>query len=314
MAVTSMSNSSIGNGQERYNRASGVNSNLDWCGISTTATGNYADSDGLSWDYWIFKANSSVVVSKAGLIEFLVVGGGGSGGTNNAPAEAGGGGAGGCRVPFPGETIAAGTFAVTVGAGGASSGGAGNGNSGSNSSIGSDIVGLGGGYGSDRYNSAGSGGSGGGAGRRFDGGMGSAGPPLAGSGTYYQGFRGGQPTANSYFGGAGGGAGAQGTDSVNTAGALAGGIGVITTIITDTIATAQSVGEVDSGNVYFGGGGGTALSGAGGLGGGTAGSADLGGSANAAANTGGGTGSADINDSTFSGIGGSGVVILRTRV
>jgi hypothetical protein len=314
MAVTSMSNSSIGNGQERYNRASGVNSNLDWCGISTTATGNYADSDGLSWDYWIFKANSSVVVSKAGLIEFLVVGGGGSGAASNTASNVGGGGAGGCRVPFPGETIAAGTFAVTVGAGGASSGGAVNGNSGSNSSIGSDIVGLGGGYGGYEYYSGGPGGSGGGAGRRVDSQMDNAGPPLAGGGTYYQGFRGGQPTVNNSRGSSGGGAGAQGTDSVDAAGALAGGIGIITTIISDTIATAQSVGEVDSGNVYFGGGGGTALSGAGGLGGGTAGSADNVGSANAAANTGGGTGGADINDTTYSGIGGSGVVIVRTRV
>jgi hypothetical protein len=283
-----------------------------WAKFSTTPTGNYTDGESVEWDYWIYKANGTLVATTEGLVEFLVVGGGGSGASNNTPKYAGGGGAGGCRVPFPGETINAGTFAVTVGAGGASSGQDNNGNAGTNSSIGSDIVGLGGGFGGNRYFSGGAGGAGGGGGQWHTGVY----PidSLGGAGTYYQGYRGGESVTSQTLAGGGGGAGAQGTDSVDGSGGLAGGIGIITTIISDTIATAQSVGEVDSGNVYFGGGGGTAIGGAGGLGGGTDGSADGGGSANAAANTGGGTGGADWNDGTYSGIGGSGVVIVRTRV
>ena len=61
----------------------------------------------------------------------------------------------------------------------------------------------------------------------------------------------------SYAAGSGGGAGAPGTNagSGSSVGSTDGGIGVTTTIITAAQATANSVGEVDSGNVYFGGGG-----------------------------------------------------------
>ena len=107
-------------------------------------------------------------------------------------------------------------------------------------------------------------------------------------------------------GGGAGAAGAQGGASVSGAG----GIGATTTILSTSNATAQSVGEVDSGNLYFAGGGGgsltyagmtqTSTAGAGGLGGGATGAS------NGAANTGGG---AAGNNYT----GGSGVVILRTK-
>ena len=61
----------------------------------------------------------------------------------------------------------------------------------------------------------------------------------------------------SYAAGSGGGAGAAGTNAGtgSAQGSSDGGIGVTTTIITAAQATANSVGEVDSGNVYFAGGG-----------------------------------------------------------
>jgi hypothetical protein len=327
MAVTSMSRSSVGFGQERYNRASGVNSNLDWCGISTTPTGTYTDASGSNWAYWIFKATgSNLVVTRSGLVDFLVVGGGASGGCSNAPFYAGGGGAGGCRVPFPGETIGAGTYAVTVGGGGATNGGSDQqGNPGTNSSIGSLIVGLGGGAGVGRYDSGRDGGCGGGAGQWATASAGNGLRNRAGAGTYYQGFRGGESVTDGSFAGGGGGAGAAGQDSTGSQASRTGGVGLVSTIISTSIATAQAVGQVSDGVLYFAGGGGSASNtstplsgGAGGLGGGTRGSvsSDSGGrSDNAPANTGGGTGSADTNQGTpFAGVGGSGVVIVRTRI
>jgi hypothetical protein len=316
MAVTSMSASSIGNGQERYNRVSGVNNNLDWCRISTTPSGSYTDADGV-WDYWIFKSNSSLTVSKGGLIDFLVVGGGASGGSNNATNYAGGGGAGGCRVPFPGETITAGTYPVTIGAGGAETVAAGNGNSGNDSLIGTtadvNIVGVGGGYGASRYQSGGDGGSGGGGGQYLTSQYTFV--VFPGAGTYYQGFPGGYPVSDGHYAGGGGGGGEAGENGGTTIDpGSAGGNGLITTIIPTSVATAQSIGEVDTGNLYFAGGGGRAYNGPGGLGGGTDGAPSGGRSTSAPANTGGGSGSGDINLGTpYSGAGGSGVVIVRTR-
>jgi len=299
-----MTQSTIGKGQERFNRASAASSNLDWCAISTTPTGTYSNSDG-NWSYWVFKSNSSLVVTKPGLIDFLVQGGGASGGRNDfAGNRSGGGGAGGARVPFPGETIAAGTFAVTVGAGGAGQSGDATGNNGSNSSLGSDIVGLGGGGGGTSYRNGRAGGCGGGQGF-WNTGVVSA-ITFAGVGTLYQGFAGGS-TIEGNLGSGGGGTGEAGQG--NSGGDdKTGGNGIVSTIISTTIATAQAVGEVSGGNFYIGGGGGGGDAGVGGLGGGTTGS--TGNSASAGANTGSGSGGAKAN----SGAGGSGVVIVRTRI
>ena len=112
---------------------------------------------------------------------------------------------------------------------------------------------------------------GGGAGGHGNAGTGNPGRPTNGSGGGTGG--GGLPTSGaghgtgnaggigagvpSYAAGSGGGAGAPGTNagSGSSVGSTDGGIGVTTTIITAAQATANSVGEVDSGNVYFGGGG-----------------------------------------------------------
>ena len=113
---------------------------------------------------------------------------------------------------------------------------------------------------------------GGGAGGHGNAGAGNPGRPTNGSGGGAAG--GGSPTgggagdgtgnaggggvaSGSYAAGSGGGAGAPGTNAGtgSAQGSTDGGIGVTTTIITAAQATANSVGEVDSGNVYFAGGG-----------------------------------------------------------
>lgn len=293
-----------------------VGGGTPWASISETPTGSYNDGT-FDWNYWIYKASGTLTVTTGGLIDFLVVGGGGSGAANNAANYAGGGGAGGCRVAFPGETIPAGTYPVTIGAGGAATVAQGNGNSGNDSLIGTtadvNIVGVGGGYGGSRYESGGDGGSGGGGGQYLTSQF--PFPVFPGAGTYYQGFPGGYPVSDGHFAGGGGGGGQAGENGGTTVNpGSAGGNGLITTIIPTSVATAQSIGEVDTGNLYFAGGGGRAYLGPGGLGGGTDGAPVNDRSANAPANTGGGSGSGDVNLGTpYSGAGGSGVVIVRTR-
>ena len=304
MAVTSMSRSSVGFGQERYNRAAGVNSNLDWCQITTTPTGSFSDANGV-WNYWVFKSNSTLVVGRSGRVEYLVVAGGGTGSNNNTSTNVGGGGAGGVIQSPEFAQIVSGSYAITVGGGGAAQVSLDTtGNSGSNSSIGTLAVAIGGGGAGLRAAAGVSGGCGGAGGDNNGVGV----EPRGGDGTFGQGFRGGQGRDN---GGGGGGAGAIGTD-----GGGAGGVGRTSTIITTAIATSEAVGQVSGGVLYFaGGGGGGVISAAGGLGGGGAACANDQRSANCAANTGGGSGASDTTQGTpYAGAGGSGVVIVRTRV
>lgn len=283
-----------------------------WATVTTTPDGSYTDGSGIDWDYWIYKANGTFIISGGGLLDFLVVAGGGSGGVNNVSTTTGGGAGAGVRVPFPGEILEPGSYAITVGAGAPGGARSGNGNDGSPSSIGDFIKALGGGHGGGRFESGGSLGSGGGAGQWLSSAVGVR--PRSGQGTLYQGYAGGESAVDGANGGSGAGAGAVGEDSANSGdSAKVGGVGIISTIISTTIAIAEAVGEVVSGVLYFAGGGGTPDSGAGGLGGGTRGSALNEGSPDAADNTGGGTGGADINDGTYSGDAGSGVVIIRTR-
>jgi hypothetical protein len=63
-----------------------------------------------------FLASDSFVVTNPGTIEYLVVAGGGSGGGNSSTQSGGGGGAGGFKTGS--IAVTAGTYAVTVGAGG----------------------------------------------------------------------------------------------------------------------------------------------------------------------------------------------------
>ena len=197
-------------------------------------------------------------------VDFLVVAGGGQGGHY---FRGGGGGAGGVRSTL-GQTggggsveskitLAQGNHTITVGLGGSANTYSNPGANGGNSSIGSQIVSLGGGGGGAySANNAASGGSGGGAagsGTHTSGGN--------GSGTSGQGFAGGATSTSTIIqlGGGGGGAGEAGKRGGNSSDLSGqcgfGGDGVYCSIISTSDATSQSVGEVDSGYVYFGGGG-----------------------------------------------------------
>lgn len=266
------------------------------------------NSTGTNYIYIAFKENPTPY-PLAGNMSFLVVAGGASGGRQNA----GGGGAGGLRTSYGGSsgggssaesdiTLAAGTYTITVGAGGAALTTNGVGNNGVDSSIAASglttitSIGGGGGYGfTYSSNNANSGGSGGGAGT-----TGSNSASGFGSGTANQGFDGGArfATVNTYAGGGGGGASQAGQASTGQEDGGDGGNGLSVSITGSAVTYAGG-----------GGGGGNTTVGAGGSGGGTAGGLGSGSVADASANTGGGSGG--TRDNVTAGSGGSGVVILR---
>jgi len=261
-------------------------------------------------------------------VEYLVVAGGGGGGDYG-----GGGGAGGYRCSVVGEnsgggasaesriTLAAGSYTVTIGAGGTGTGGNyTDGNSGTNSSLiggAISIASTGGGAGQSYKGSgttqAASGGSGGGAGINE-----SSSFNAGGSGTTGQGYAGAsagtgrQNTGQYPPGNGGGGAGAVGV----------GGFGKGST--SDAAGGAGVESSIDGTATYRAGGGGGfnpnitsgSWASSGGTGGGGNGALhpSYGGAAgqNGTANTGGGGGSATGNNATnIPGTGGSGVVIIR---
>lgn len=187
------------------------------------ATGG-AISDGGGYRRHTFLSSGSFVVTNGGSIEYLVVGGGGSGGGNSSTRSGGGGGAGGYLTGT--VSLAAGTYTITVGAGGmakvtqdaASDGGA--------SSIGATVSVTGGGAGASvsgtntvagRAGGSGGGGTNGGAGGAGVSGQGNAGGSSASGGS-----------------GTGGGAGAAG---VNRTSAIADGGAGLSSSITGTATT-----------------------------------------------------------------------------
>jgi len=225
-----------------------------------------------------------IVVAPPSVDVLVVAGGGGGGGSNG-----GGGGAG--RFVEDTVSLGAGTYAVTVGAGGTGGVGASLpdalGGKGGDSSIDTIVVAEGGGGGS---NGAGAtGGSGGGS---------SDHPPApAGTGAGFgnAGGVGNDPWSGSFSPGGGGGAGAAGQNGVNGK-AGDGGAGLPSSI---TGATTYYAGG-------GGGGGGTGSVGEGGIGGG-----GRGGGGAAQVNTGGGGGGQAGNSGAPAGAGGSGIVIVR---
>lgn len=253
--------------------------------VSTMTGGTLTTSGGYHIN--TFMASESIVVPEDMVADILVVAGGGSGGNG----VGGGGGGGGVQYRLA-HTLAAGTYAVTVGAGGAASvGNTARGNNGNSSALGAIVTALGGGGGAGNDTSALVGGSGGGGGSQST---------VAAVGTAGQGFAGG--TGNTGGGGGGGGGGAAGGGFVGGP-AGAGGAGFACAIS-------------PAATHYAGGGGGGAQSGyatvggAGGIGGGGAGAMTAG--AAGAANTGGGGGAGGYNGAFFvGGAGGSGVVIVR---
>jgi hypothetical protein len=81
-----------------------------WADISDTPTSTYTDANGVKWNVWTFTANGTLNVSKAGMLDCLVVGGGGG-------SYSTGGGSGGRVIPGI-QSLAAAAHAVVVGAAG----------------------------------------------------------------------------------------------------------------------------------------------------------------------------------------------------
>ena len=183
-----MAMKSLGNPQARYNAvwgqtgkgaASEYISKVEATGGNSTST---FTQDGVDYKAHIFTDSSTdLVVTSPGAIDVLVVGGGGGGGSG-ASGGRGGGGGGGAVIHETDYTISAGTYPVTIGAGGeggaADPGNPGNpGVVGSNTSIGSLFIALGGGFGASNVSDAGGpGGSGGGGAGNGSGPAGSENP------------------------------------------------------------------------------------------------------------------------------------------
>ena len=252
-------------------------------------------------DGLVFNLDAAGAVSNKGYdpeglrIEYLVVAGGGGGG---GWSTAGGGGAGGLLQSV--TKFSAGTYTVTVGAGGTrgNNGSSRTGSNGGDSEFGA-IVAYGGGGGGSSSNINGLNGGSGGGGFQGNGATG-----IGGSGVSDQGNNGGNG-GGSWRSGSGGGAGAAGTPGVGGYGSARGGIGKIS--------------RIDFNREYYAGGGasGGCANGdnSGGLGGGGNGGRTNTDGTNGQTNRGGGGGGGGCYNTraTFGGSGGSGIVILRYK-
>ena len=268
-----------------------------------------------------FKINSAPTPANNN-VSYLVVGGGGGSGTSGGNSS-GGGGAGGFRegktpaTPYTssplvapaGLPVAAGSYTVTVGAGGAGSDASAApetpGTVGANSVF-SSITSAGGGFGAGPSapgvgGAGGSGGGGAGGGFCRAGGAGNT-PPVSPP----QGKNGGtspSPGSDTQGGGGGGAGVAGGNASPGTSGN--GGNGVSTEIS----ASAVTRGGGGAGGAYTPAGKGMGSAGSGGGGGTNANAAGD----NGTANTGGGAGGPSSSSSADGATGGSGVVIIRYK-
>jgi len=253
-------------------------------------------------------------------IEYLIIAGGGGGASGY---QAGGGGAGGYRSSVSGESsgggasaespissLSAGSYTVTVGAGGAGTSGftsltntlTPNGN---NSEFNS-IVSLGGGGGASYWNNNSrgrDGGSGGGGGNKDP-----DSPDTGGSGTSGQGYAGGNAIGYSspWSGGGGGGASQVGTNGGGSGAVGHGGNGVASSITGSSVTRAGGGGAGCYENSLASGG-------TGGGGDGGRGSNPVTASQAGTVNTGGGGGAGGGNGQAGSS-GGSGIVILRYQL
>jgi len=260
--------------------------------------------------------------------DLLVVAGGAAGGSGN---YCGGGGAGG-YIPRSSVTLTgSATYTIQVGGGGAGVDGDQGGSGQSSFITGTGLTtaeqtsaGGGGGGTPDASKDGVAGGSGGGAAYQHpSGGSAGAGDTPAITPTA-QGFAGGTGYGVPGNDQGGGGGGASEVGDNGQAGTTAnGGDGMITTIMTTTMATDNSVGEVDGSDVYFGGGGaagtydierqdgGLGGGGAGGLSGTGQGSLPYRAAGNGETNTGGGGGGDSGSTPDAPGTGGSGCVVIK---
>ena len=266
-----------------------VYSGTSWNVVSNNfiATGGTITTVGGYKIHTFTSSGTLTVTNGTGSVDYLVVAGGGGG----AGASHGGAGGAGGLLTGTGVSLSAGSFSITVGAGGASSptiGVVGE------NSIFSTFTALGGGYGG-KSSAGGAGGSGGGGG--WNG--------VGGAGTVGQGYAGGTASASgsNYGTGGGGGAGAVGGNGTSTT-AGNGGVGLSNSYSGSAV-------------MYAGGGGGGTYNGGtvgvGGLGGGGAGSTTSVPTAGTA-NTGGGAGGYGGSAAGAGAAGGSGIVIIRYAV
>ncbi len=286
----------------------------DGFNVDVTSNSDLNQSGG-TFLYMAFKENPTPM-PLAGNMSFLVVAGGGGGGFGSG---GGGAGAGGLRTSYGGSsgggsaaesdiTLAAGTYTITIGAGG--TGGIDTGNvlptAGANSTV-STITSTGGGYGGSEASGSVYGPSvgGSGAGAIYN----NTYPGSAG--TANQGSAGGNGYASSpiFGGGGGGGASAAGATASGSGGGL-GGDGLEVSITgTPTYYAGGGGGDTQGVNTTRAGG-----AGGGGTGGRYMAANDITTATGGTANTGGGGGGGTNENDTDSGLGGpggSGVVILR---
>lgn len=264
--------------------------------------GDVVVNDGTYW-YHAFRSTGTFVPNSTLSCDALVIAGGGSGGTAYGNQAGGGGGAGGYQL-FTSQSIST-PQTVIVGAGGAGVGTStlSAGVNGSNSQFGSLTASVGGGRGGSYSTAPGIGGSGGGGGNQGSNRTGAA-------ATSGQGFAGGTGNVSHNLGaGGGGGAGAVGSDG-STANGGNGGVGKAT-----EASWLYATGTGVSGYIAAGGGGTKgadgSVNGTGGSGGGGAGNSNADG-LYGTVNTGSGGGGAygDVPYYT-SGVGGSGLIIVR---
>ena len=288
-----LSNSSSVYWRVAYKSASGLWSDWSLPTVFTTRTADLVMTGGTvtsvgGYNIHTFTGSGSLVVPEAILADVLVVAGGGSGGNG----VGGGGGGGGVQYRVA-QALSAGTYAVTVGAGGAAAvGDTSDGKKGGSSSIGTTVTAVGGGGGGGNTKPGLSGGSGG-------GGAGTG--ALGGAGTASQGYAGGSGSPDG-IGSGGGGGGQAGKNSLGgTAGA--GGAGFACGISpVSTHYAGGGGGAVQTGYGTAGGAGGSGGGGAGAMTNGFAGTA----------NRGGGGGGGGYDGAFYAGgAGGSGIVIVR---
>ena len=243
-----------------------------------------------------FTADGTLTVTTAGLFDVLMFSGGGGGsGNQNFGNRSGGGGGGGGKIQST-IYLAATTYAVTVGAGGAGSAPLTNGVHGFSSQITSVLSIIGGGGGRVDGIPAGRGATGGGGWANTNGAT-----SLYTPSTDY-GFNGGNALGD--YGGGGGGVGSIGANAVGTTGG-AGASGFDIATFTGNASSTKG-----------GGGGGGGATGGTGNGGGAngGGTSATGGTASANTAGGGGGGGAGTATITSGGAGGSGIVYIRYQV
>jgi len=284
-------------------------------GIATGGTSSSITVSGQTYTLLQFTSDSNLVVTTAGLMDFLIFGAGGSGGSGGGNTSRGGGGGGSGGFYTATLYVTAATYAVTIGVGGVAINDSA-GRAGTQTKIGSLMV-AGGGSGGmfqsvselsssgvsfPSSNIFGTGGSGGGGSENFGFVNGGLSTPFA--------FIGGAYTGTNASGGGGGGCQGAGVANAGSNNGPAGGVG-------------YDVSTFISGSALFKGGGG----GGGGYNSGGAGGSSVGGAGGgpnaagiaAAANTasgGGGANGTGGGGGSFGkgGNGGSGIVYVRFKV